>query len=64
MFTQNSKLYSYKVVANLSIPKRFINQGTMFMPRSTILYSARKVGRIAKFINQPMQHDSSGYKTK
>jgi hypothetical protein len=54
------------VVAKLSIPIEIINQGqnTMFIPRSTILYSARKVGRIAKFINQPMQHDSLGYKTK
>jgi hypothetical protein len=65
MFTPNSKLHAYKVVSKLSIP-RFINRGknTMFILRSTILYSARKVGRIAMFINQLMQHDSLGYKTK
>jgi hypothetical protein len=61
MFIPNSKLHAYKVVAKLSIP---IGQNTMFIPRSTILYSARKVGHIAKFINQLIQHDSSGYKTK
>jgi hypothetical protein len=35
MFPPNSKLHAYKVVAILSILKRFINQGqnTIFIPR-------------------------------
>jgi hypothetical protein len=49
-----------KWLPNFLFSYRFVNQGqnTMFIPRSTILYCARKVGCIAKFINNPMQYDS------
>jgi hypothetical protein len=46
------------VVAKLLHRHKDINQGqnTMFIPRLTIPYSVREVGRIVKFINQPMQY--------
>jgi hypothetical protein len=58
MLTPNSKLHAYKVVAKLLHRHKDINQGqnTMFIPRLTIPYSVREVGRIVKFINQPMQY--------
>jgi hypothetical protein len=34
----------------------------MFIPRLIIIYAARKLKRIAKLINQPMQHESKVHK--
>jgi hypothetical protein len=49
MFTPNSKLHAYKVVAKLLNRHKDLSQGqnTMFIPRLTILNSVRGVGRIA-----------------
>jgi hypothetical protein len=43
MFTPNSKVHAYKVVAKLLHRHKGINQGqnTMFIPRLTIPYSGR-----------------------